>query len=111
MDKPVLAVLRQGATGAGDYSTRVRLQIDDTDPDNGKVSSSAPLTERVGYIVLADAEGSITAGIKGVTVANSSYSDGVYNMNGVKIANNIDNLPKGIYVIKKNGKSQKVVKN
>ena len=32
-------------------------------------------------------------------------------MNGVKIANNIDNLPKGIYIIKKNGKSQKVVKN
>lgn len=111
MDTPVLAVLRQGATGAGDYSTRVRLQIDDTDPDNGKVSSTAPFTARVGYIVMADAEGSESTGIKGVAVAGISYSEGVYNMNGVKIANNIDNLPKGIYIIKKNGKSQKVVKN
>ena len=60
---------------------------------------------------MADAEGSESTGIKGVTVAGISYSEGVYNMNGVKIANNIDNLPKGIYIIKKNGKSQKVVKN
>lgn len=111
IDRPVLAVLRVGATGAGEYSTKVRLQIDDTDTNNSGVSTSTPVVERVGFIAIADEDGSEVSGIYGIRNASDTIADGVYSLNGVKVAANIDNLSKGVYIVKKNGKLQKVVKN
>lgn len=109
-ENPVLGVLRIGSSN--EYSTRVRLQVDDSDTENGSVSATKTITERIGYIVMCDAEGSETTGIKTIdAITNTSLSNGVYNLSGTKVAEVIDNLPKGIYVVKKNGKSQKVVKN
>lgn len=108
-NNPALCVLRLSATGAKDYYTTVRYQIDDTDSENGVITSSKPISETVGYIVICDEEGSVTTGIRNIDVAKGIAADGVYNINGVKVAENTDNLPKGIYLIKKQGKSYKYV--
>lgn len=34
---------------------------------------------------------------------------GVYNMNGVKVSDSVDNLPSGIYIVMSDSKSKKIV--
>lgn len=108
-NNPALCVLRLAAAGARDYSTSVRFQIDDTDSENGTINSSKPISETVGYIVISDEEGSITSGIKNVENVAGVAADGIYNLNGVKVADIDGPLPKGIYVMKKGGETYKFV--
>lgn len=51
-----------------------------------------------------------SSGIYGVTVAGSDSTDGIYNLQGVKLAGNKAGLPSGIYIVKQNGMTKKVVK-
>src|SRR5574344_263465 len=52
-------------------------------------------------------DGPIT-GINKVKVTNENIINGVYNLSGVKMNSNA-NLPKGIYIIRENGKAKKVL--
>ena len=48
-----------------------------------------------------------TVGIDETSDENSRTT--VYSINGVKVANSLDNLSPGIYIVNKNGGSQKIV--
>ena len=50
-----------------------------------------------------------TAGISGVATDNAEYSDGIYNLNGVKMPTE-GALPKGIYLKRINSKTVKILK-
>ena len=53
---------------------------------------------------------SAVTGIKGVTVADEDGPTKVYNINGVCLGSSLDNLPKGVYVVKSGSKSMKIAK-
>ena len=90
--------------------TRVRLQTDDTNTEYSTVSTTKPYTERIGYIVVSDEEGSVTTGIRNLqTSPVADGSEGIYDINGVRVSDSVSNLPKGIYIIKKDGKTHKFV--
>lgn len=50
-----------------------------------------------------------TAGISGVAAYKVAYSDGIYNLNGVKMSSE-ESLPNGIYLKRINGKTVKILK-
>ena len=109
-DVPCYSVLRTYGTGPSEYYHRVRLQTDDTNAEYGTVSSTKKYTERVGYIVVSDEDGSVTTGIRNVAATPAtSAAEGIYDINGVRVGDSVTNLPKGIYVIKKDGKTHKFV--
>ena len=109
-DVPCYSVLRTYGTGPSEYYHRVRLQTDDTNAEYGTVSSTKKYTERVGYIVVSDEDGSVTTGIRNVDATPATNAaEGIYDINGVRVGDSVTNLPKGIYVIKKDGKTHKFV--
>ena len=109
-DIPCYSVLRTFGSGPTAYNTRVRLQTDDTNTEYSTVSATKPYTERIGYIVVSDEEGSVTTGIRNLqTSPVVDGADGIYDINGVRVSDSVSNLPKGIYIIKKDGKTHKFV--
>ena len=50
-----------------------------------------------------------TTGIYNVPTGNSVCSDGIYNLNGVKLPSD-NSLPNGIYLKRMNGKTIKILK-
>lgn len=109
-DIPCYSVLRTFGSGPTAYNTRVRLQTDDTNTEYSTVSTTKPYTERIGYIVVSDEEGSVTTGIRNLqTSPVVDGADGIYDINGVRVSDSVSNLPKGIYIIKKDGKTHKFV--
>lgn len=51
-----------------------------------------------------------TTAINGVQTRPATDVEGVYNMQGVRIGQSSDRLPAGIYIVKKDGKTQKIVR-
>lgn len=49
------------------------------------------------------------AGIEDVAVSNNPDSCEVYNLNGMKVGDNTENLAPGIYIVKSGGKTRKVI--
>lgn len=49
-------------------------------------------------------------GIDGITVDNGNGKTEVYSIDGQKLGTNYSNLPNGIYLVKTNNKTIKIVK-
>lgn len=113
LNTPALAVLRTRPVSlyqdADSVGTRVRLQIDDT--SNAKApTNNAPWEERIGWVAISKDSKFATA-IKGVT-DNKAYDTRrvVYTINGVMTGKDLNQLPAGIYIVKENGVTRKVMK-
>lgn len=48
--------------------------------------------------------------IDAVPAVEGNAAQGVYNLQGVKVAQSIDHLPAGLYIVKMNGQSRKIIK-
>lgn len=48
-----------------------------------------------------------TSGIKDLTIESDTAADGIYTLQGIKVDHETT-LPQGVYIVKKNGKTQKV---
>lgn len=113
LNTPALAVLRTRPVSlyqdTDSVGTRVRLQIDDT--SNAKApTNNAPWEERIGWVAISKDSKFATA-IKGVT-DNKAYDTRrvVYTINGVMTGKDLNQLPAGIYIVKENGVTRKVMK-
>lgn len=101
LNRDVAAVLRTRPNATDSTALRLRYQVDTSDSDNSKVSSSNPVTETIGYIVISD--GSNYTGIASVAGdKRCAGSDAIYDMQGRKVSLSEDELPKGLFI--KNGK-------
>lgn len=113
LNTPALAVLRTRPVSlyqdADSVGTRVRLQIDDTSKAKAP-TNNAPWEERIGWVAISKDSKSATA-IKGVT-DNKAYDTRrvVYTINGVMTGKDLNQLPAGIYIVKENGVTRKVMK-
>lgn len=113
LNTPALAVLRTRPVSlyqdADSVGTRVRLQIDDTSKAKAP-TNKAPWEERIGWVAISKDSKFVTA-IKGVT-DNKDYDTRrvVYTINGVMTGKDLNQLPAGIYIVKENGVTRKVMK-
>lgn len=113
LNTPALAVLRTRPVSlyqdTDSVGTRVRLQIDDTSKAKAP-TNNAPWEERIGWVAISKDSKFATA-IKGVT-DNKVYDTRrvVYTINGVMTGKDLNQLPAGIYIVKENGVTRKVMK-
>lgn len=113
LNTPALAVLRTRPVSlyqdTDSVGTRVRLQIDDTSKAKAP-TNNAPWEERIGWVAISKDSKFATA-IKGVT-DNKAYDTRrvVYTINGVMTGKDLNQLPAGIYIVKENGVTRKVMK-
>lgn len=113
LNTPALAVLRTRPVSlyqdTDSVGTRVRLQIDDTSKAKAP-TNNAPWEERIGWVAISKDNKFATA-IKGVT-DNKAYDTRrvVYTINGVMTGKDLNQLPAGIYIVKENGVTRKVMK-
>jgi len=127
-NRKVAAILRTRANGPKDEYTLLRMSIDDTDTENSKVTSSNPMTERIGWVIVSEDTDYIDTSIDAVSETGNltlyPYDEAVgvsdrsatrcelYTVGGQKIAEqpmvggqttlNTSMLPQGIYIVKTN---------
>ena len=114
LNNPALAVLRtrplslyQSADSTG---TRIRLQIDDTSTATAP-SYKKPWEERLGWVAISEDTQFVETAIKGVTDHKATVNRrAVYSVNGVLTGKTLGQLPAGIYIVKENGVTRKVMK-
>lgn len=88
----------------GDYAYPVEWIMSEYDYDKGKYVPYIRLV-RSNFVDVANA-----AAIDKVSAEAVGGVQGVYNLQGVRVAADTDNLPAGLYIVKKDGKTVKVVK-
>ncbi len=114
VNNPSLTVLRTRPTSlyesSDSTSTKIRLQIDDTSTATAP-SRNTPWTERIGWIAISTDTKYIDTAIQGIT-DHKTIAQGrtVYTINGVATGKNLDDLPTGIYIVRENGTTRKVMK-
>lgn len=112
LNHPSMAVLRTRPVSIYDtdsLSTRIRLQVDDT--DSAEPTRSNPWEERVGWIAFSTDPDNTPTAIKGITTVEPvSEGRAVYTLGGVKLGTSLDRLPAGVYIVRENGTTRKVLK-
>lgn len=113
LNNPALAVLRTRPLSlyqtTDSTGTRIRLQVDDTSTETAP-SRNNPWEERLGWITISEDSSHVTA-IKGITDHKTATgTKAVYTINGILTGKNLDELPSGIYIVRENGYTRKVMK-
>lgn len=113
LNNPALAVLRTRPLSlyqtTDSTGTRIRLQVDDTSTETAP-SRNNPWEERLGWITISEDYSHVTA-IKGITDHKTATgTKAVYTINGILTGKNLDELPSGIYIVRENGYTRKVMK-
>lgn len=113
LNNPALAVLRTRPLSlyqtTDSTGTRIRLQVDDTSTETAP-SRNNPWEERLGWITISEDYSHVTA-IKGITDHKTATgTKAVYTINGMLTGKNLDELPSGIYIVRENGYTRKVMK-
>lgn len=91
---PALGVVPVSVTGTA-ASGNLELAIDINMPDLGNIKVSF---------------NGVSTSISNVTVDAESDVKAVYTISGIKVGESTENLPAGIYIVKENGKSYKILK-
>lgn len=113
LNNPALAVLRTRPLSlyqtTDSTGTRLRLQVDDTSTETAP-SRNNPWEERLGWIAISEDASHVTA-IKGITDHKTATgTKAVYTINGMLAGKSLDELPSGIYIVRENGNTRKVMK-
>ncbi len=113
LNNPALAVLRTRPLGlytsADSTGTRIRLQVDDTSTATAP-SRNNPWEERLGWVAISEDSQFVTA-IKGVTDRKPTTGEkAVYTINGTLTGKSLNELPAGVYIVRENGVTRKVMK-
>ena len=113
LNNPALAVLRTRPLSlyqtTDSTGTRIRLQVDDTSTETAP-SRNNPWEERLGWIAISEDSTYVTA-IKGITDHKTATgTKAVYTINGMLTGKSLDELPSGIYIVRENGNTRKVMK-
>ncbi len=112
LNSPALAVLRTRPLSlyqtTDSTSTRIRLQVDDTSTETAP-SRNNPWEERLGWVAISEDTKYVTA-IKGVTDHKTTGATGVYTINGILTGKSLNELPAGVYIVRENGMTRKVMK-
>lgn len=75
---------------------------------SSQISNSSSMIEQ--WLKDIDYDNLPTSGIEGITVDSQNGTEvKVYNLNGLVISDSLDSLPKGIYIVKSNGKTSKII--
>ncbi len=114
VNNPSLTVLRTRPTGlyasTDSTGTKIRLQVDDTSTATAP-SRNEPWTERLGWIAISTDTKYVDTAIKGIADhAATGQRRSVYTINGVATGKDLDQLPAGIYIVRENGTTRKVMK-
>jgi len=113
LNNPALAVLRTRPlslyASTDSTGTRIRLQVDETSTLTVP-SRNDPWEERLGWITVSEDSQFVTA-IKGVTDHKpATTGKAIYTINGVLAGKSLSELPAGVYIVKENGVTRKVMK-
>lgn len=109
-----MAILRTRATSlwlstdTAQTRTNIRVMVDDTDTRTcANPTSVNPWTERAGWILICDDPE--TSGITNVSTTQTGKRE-IYTINGIRVNDDFDALPSGIYIIRDGSTTKKVIK-
>lgn len=110
MNRKDMYLVRTKNLQPGTHNSWIRLQIDPS-ADNTALNLQNQVAETFGYVVIGNNPRKATAlGINTINASTTRAADGIYTLGGVRLNSSLANLPRGCYIVVKNGKTAKVVK-
>lgn len=108
-DVPAIVTSYAGRMDGGDFKWTFDNSVDDVDHEVNQPLKSAIVAYRTNLIAVQSETDFQTSAITDI-ISDSVCGMEIYNLQGMRLGENLDDLPKGIYIVKTSHGTTKVVK-